>query len=71
LGERFRELVLAPDAASRDHLDPALATRLLDEHRSGRREHEHELWMLLMFELWARRWLIPVPALATTDDGAR
>ncbi len=57
LGGRFQELVLAPDAASRDHLDPAIAKRFLEEHRSGRVDHEHQLWMLLMFELWARRWL--------------
>jgi asparagine synthase (glutamine-hydrolysing) len=59
LGDRFEELVLAPDAAIRDHLDPAVAARLLREHRNGSAVHEHRLWLLLMFELWARRWLSP------------
>lgn len=62
LGGRFEELVLAPDAASRDHMDPTVAAQLLREHRSGRVEREHQLWLLLMFELWARRWLRPAAA---------
>jgi asparagine synthase (glutamine-hydrolysing) len=57
LGTHFRDTVLAADAASRDHLDPKVAGRLLAEHQSGEAEHEHQLWVLLMFELWARRWL--------------
>ena len=57
LGDRFEELVLAPDAASRDHLDPSVAAMLLKEHRSRHAEQEHRLWLLLMFELWARTWL--------------
>jgi asparagine synthase (glutamine-hydrolysing) len=57
LGDRFEELVLAPDAASRDHLDPSVAAKLLKEHRSHHAEQEHRLWLLLMFELWARTWL--------------
>jgi asparagine synthase (glutamine-hydrolysing) len=57
LGDQFEELVLAPDALSRDHLDPAAAATLLREHRSGRFDHNHRLWVLLMYEMWARTWL--------------
>ena len=57
LGDTFRELVLAPDACSRQHLDVAFAAELLEEHRAGTRSHAHRLWVLLMFELWARTWL--------------
>ena len=57
LGVRYRELVLAPDAAMRDHLDVSVAERLLSEHASGQEEHGQRLWTLLMFECWARRWL--------------
>jgi asparagine synthase (glutamine-hydrolysing) len=64
LGDRFEELVLAPDGALRDHLDPAVAARLLREHRKGSSTHEHRLWLLLMFELWARRWLSPAGRVA-------
>jgi asparagine synthase (glutamine-hydrolysing) len=66
LGTHFRETVLAPDSASRDHLDTALAARLLSEHQAGSAEHEHQLWVLLMFELWARRWMAPATSPAST-----
>jgi len=67
LGAHFREIVLAPDAVSRDHLDTTVAARLLSEHQAGSAEHEHQLWVLLMFELWARRWLAPT-ARSTVGD---
>jgi asparagine synthase (glutamine-hydrolysing) len=57
LGDRFRELVLAPDACSRQYLDVGVAAEILAIHQSGRRRRDHELWALLMFELWARTWL--------------
>ena len=57
LGDRYRELVLAPDSAVRDHMDQSVAARLLVEHIEGRESQHHRLWALLMFELWARRWL--------------
>jgi asparagine synthase (glutamine-hydrolysing) len=57
LGDRYEELVLAPDAASRDYLDRSAARNLLATHRSLRSENDGQLWALLMFELWARRWL--------------
>jgi len=64
LGERFEDVVLAGDSELRDHLDQAAASDLLTEHRSGERDHGHRLWALLMFELWARRWLrAPAPTL--------
>ena len=64
LGDQFEQLVLAPDALSRDHLDPAAAARLLSEHRTGQFDHNHRLWVLLMFELWARTWSRTTTAVA-------
>jgi asparagine synthase (glutamine-hydrolysing) len=57
LGERFEEIVLAPDALLRDHMDQATARGLLAVHRDGQSDLDGQLWSLLMFELWARRWL--------------
>lgn len=71
LGVRFEELVLAPDAALRDHLDATTAASLLVDHRSGRADHDHQLWMLLMFELWARRWLRPAATAPIEASGSR
>ena len=62
LGDRFTELVLAPDAATRDHLDQTYAAEMLRQHRSGVADYDGQLWSLLMFELWARRWLTARPA---------
>ncbi|MCG3172833.1 MAG: Asparagine synthetase [glutamine-hydrolyzing] 1 [Myxococcota bacterium] len=36
---------------------PQPALRLLEEHLSGAADHSRPLWMILMFELWARRWM--------------
>ena len=63
LGDRYRDLVLAPDAAIRDILDPAPAERLLAEHRTRQVDHSARLWSLLVLEHWARRWL-PVQAVS-------
>jgi asparagine synthase (glutamine-hydrolysing) len=30
-------------------------SRLWDEHRTGRRDHCHRLWQLIMLELWFRQ----------------
>ena len=32
------------------------ATRLLDEHRSGRANHARPLWALVMLQYWLDRW---------------
>lgn len=63
LGERYAELVLDQDSMTRDHLDPSVAASLLADHRAGGHRHD-ALWLLLMFELWARRWLRPAVALS-------
>lgn len=61
LGERFQEVVLSPQALLREHMNQEVAGSLLAEHRAGREEHGHRLWSLLMFELWAQRWLRAEP----------
>lgn len=37
-------------------LDHHAVARLWREHLSGRRNHQHVLWALLMFEAWRERW---------------
>jgi asparagine synthase (glutamine-hydrolysing) len=36
---------------------PETVSRLIEEHVTGRRNHSHQLWCLLMFQAWKRRWL--------------
>ena len=57
LGDRYRDLVMASDAGSRDLVDQRVASRLLDEHRAGVADHGPRLWSLLMLELWTRTWM--------------
>ena len=58
LGRWFREDLreLARDVLSTDRgwFRPEIVMRLLEEHESGRRDHGHRLWCLLMLELWVR-----------------
>ena len=61
LGDQYREVVLAPDAQLRDHLDQSVAAALLTQHERGKADNAHRLWLLLVFELWARRWLTQAP----------
>jgi asparagine synthase (glutamine-hydrolysing) len=44
---------------------PAVVKQLLDEHASGRADHGHRLWCLLMLELWVREH-VEAPVLMTT-----
>ncbi len=37
--------------------DGAAARAVVEQHLSGRREAGHQVWTLLMFELWRDRWL--------------
>ena len=39
-------------------LDPQVVARLWQEHQSQRRNHQHVLWAILMFEAWRERWRV-------------
>jgi len=60
LADLYRATVLASDARLRDHLDQGVAAELLEDHLSGGIDRARQMWLLLIFELWARRWLAPV-----------
>jgi len=52
-------------AGDRGWFHPGTVVRLLDEHESGRADHGHRLWCLLMLELWVREHVeAPVLAIA-------
>ena len=42
---------------SEGYFDPAPVRRRLAEHLSGRRNWQHALWAVLMFQAWKERWL--------------
>jgi asparagine synthase (glutamine-hydrolysing) len=41
----------------RGYFRPAEINRLIDEHVSGRRNHDLRLWQLFVFELWHRQYV--------------
>jgi asparagine synthase (glutamine-hydrolysing) len=68
LGRWFRSDLrdAAHDLLSSDRgwFRPDTVRRLLDEHESGRADHGHRLWCLLMLELWVREH-VEAPILVT------
>jgi asparagine synthase (glutamine-hydrolysing) len=52
-----RELLLSPDAAIYEYLDPAGVTPLVEDHLAGRANRRLLLWSLLSFEHWCRTFL--------------
>jgi hypothetical protein len=63
---------LLADGRLRDRgiFEPREVARLWDEHRTGRAEHPHRLWQLVMLELWFRQFIDRTPASAGGYAGA-
>jgi asparagine synthase (glutamine-hydrolysing) len=51
------DLLLGDSARARGQLRPQAVARLLQDHASGRADHAHRLWCLLMLELWQREYV--------------
>jgi len=51
------DVLLDETARQRGQMRPATVKRLLDDHVSGRVDHGHRLWCLVMLELWQRTWV--------------
>lgn len=52
-----REMLLSPDSACLTYFRPEAIEALLTEHRSGRQDHQRQLFTLLTFELWHRQFI--------------
>jgi asparagine synthase (glutamine-hydrolysing) len=46
------DVLLGETARARGQMRPGVVAQLLDDHVSGRADHAHRLWCLLMLELW-------------------
>jgi asparagine synthase (glutamine-hydrolysing) len=57
LQDLTRDLLLDSRARSRGWFRPAAVERLVADHVSGRADHGHRLWCLVMLELWQRLWV--------------
>jgi asparagine synthase (glutamine-hydrolysing) len=62
IGTHFRPMVaelLAPARLAAGGLfEPAVVTRMVDDHLANRANHSHVIWSLLVFEDWQRRWKV-------------
>lgn len=51
------EILLEPRTLERGYYSKAALRNLVEEHTRGRRDRSHEIWLLLMLELWHRNFL--------------
>jgi len=67
LREMLCDTLLDPRCLQRGYFDPAAVRRLIDEHASAQWDHSSRLWLLLVFELWHRRFIDEAlsPAIST------
>ena len=55
LGQLAGDVLLTKDAFSGLSVDSKLVATMFDEHRRGRRNHEHKLFALLTLALWCQQ----------------
>lgn len=51
------ETILSSRALSRGYFEKGPLTRLVDDHLTGRADHTHKIWALMMLELWHVQFL--------------
>ncbi len=64
------DLLLDGRLRQRGIFQPAEITRLWEEHRSGRAEHPHRIWQLVMLELWFRQFVDGAPGASPSPQSA-
>jgi asparagine synthase (glutamine-hydrolysing) len=53
----LRETILSDRARGRGFFKPEVVKQLVDLHARGERDYSHQLWTLLMLELWFQRFI--------------
>jgi asparagine synthase (glutamine-hydrolysing) len=53
----LRETILAEASLKRGFFKPEVVKRLVELHTRGERDYSHQLWTLLMLELWFQRFI--------------
>ncbi|MGQ0675888.1 MAG: asparagine synthase (glutamine-hydrolyzing) [Rhodospirillales bacterium] len=54
----WAEDLLSERALAAGPINPAPVRKLWAEHHSGTRNAQHALWVILMYQLWAKRWAV-------------
>jgi asparagine synthase (glutamine-hydrolysing) len=62
------ELLLDGRLGDRGIFDQKEVSRIWNEHRTGRADHPHRLWQLVMLELWFRQFIDASPARPSRAD---
>jgi asparagine synthase (glutamine-hydrolysing) len=57
LADYARDVLLGRRTRERGLFDPRVVAGLLDEHQRAGRDRSSQLWALVAFEEWARRWV--------------
>jgi asparagine synthase (glutamine-hydrolysing) len=55
--QKLESMILSSSLRRRDYFDYTFIARLVDEHRSGKRDWSFHLWTLLNLALWYERWI--------------
>ena len=53
----LKDAILSESALGRGYFKPEAILRMVDEHTGGRRDYSHQLWTLLMLELWHQEFI--------------
>jgi len=57
LAVHVEDTLFSTRARQRGYFDPQVVRRHWDEHRDGRTNREHEIWMLMSLEVWHRLYV--------------
>jgi asparagine synthase (glutamine-hydrolysing) len=57
LRETAEDLLLGPTATRRGYFQKPELEKLWNDHQSGRRDNAHQVWLLILLELWHRKYI--------------
>lgn len=56
LSDLLKDVLFSNNARQRGIFNQQFVQRIIEEHQSEKRDHTHQLWALLCFELWMQRY---------------
>jgi asparagine synthase (glutamine-hydrolysing) len=65
----MRETLLSKKSLERGYFNPNYLRLLVEEHSSGKRDWHHQLWTLLMLELWHQKFIDTRPEVVRPFPG--
>jgi len=57
LKDYIQEILYEENIKKRGYFNPTFVSRMLKEHFEGKKIYTHQIWALLMFELWLRKFM--------------